>query len=64
MTNPSRLKPEYAGKMNLYLSSVDVTLRHPDDAPTKPLTFKICAVRLRCGSGMSVQRFQQLSVSR
>ena len=27
-------KPEYAGKMNFYLSAVDDTLRHPDDAPT------------------------------
>jgi hypothetical protein len=27
-------KPEYAGKMNFYLSSVDDLLRHPDDQPT------------------------------
>lgn len=27
-------KPEYAGKMNFYLSAVDDTLRHPADAPT------------------------------
>lgn len=27
-------KPEYAGKMNFYLSAVDDTLRHPDDGPT------------------------------
>ena len=27
-------KPEYAGKMNFYLSAVDDLLRHPDDAPT------------------------------
>lgn len=26
-------KPEYAGKMNFYLSAVDVSLRHPQDAP-------------------------------
>lgn len=27
-------KPEYAGKMNFYLSAVDDVLRHPVDAPT------------------------------
>ena len=27
-------KPEYAGKLNFYLSAVDDTLRHPDDQPT------------------------------
>ena len=26
-------KPEYAGKMNFYLSAVDDILRHPDDSP-------------------------------
>lgn len=27
-------KPEFAGKMNFYLSAIDSQLRHPDDAPT------------------------------
>lgn len=27
-------KPEYAGKLNFYLSAVDDRLRHPDDGPT------------------------------
>lgn len=27
-------KPEYAGKMNFYLSVVDDLLRHPDDKPS------------------------------
>jgi predicted nuclease of restriction endonuclease-like (RecB) superfamily len=27
-------KPEYAGKMNFYLSAVDGALRHPDDQPS------------------------------
>lgn len=27
-------RPEYAGKMNFYLSAVDDLLRHPADAPT------------------------------
>ena len=27
-------KPEYAGKMNFYLSAVDELLRHPDDKPS------------------------------
>jgi len=27
-------KPEFAGKMNFYLSAVDANLRHPDDAPS------------------------------
>jgi predicted nuclease of restriction endonuclease-like (RecB) superfamily len=29
-----QFKPEYAGKMNFYLSAVDDRLRHPDDKPT------------------------------
>jgi hypothetical protein len=27
-------KPEYAGKLNFYLSAVDDILRHPSDEPT------------------------------
>ena len=27
-------EPEFAGKMNFYLSAVDDQMRHPDDAPT------------------------------
>ena len=27
-------KPEYAGKMNFYLSAVDDRMRHPQDKPT------------------------------
>ena len=27
-------KPEYAGKLNFYLSAVDDMLRHPDDQPS------------------------------
>lgn len=27
-------RPEFAGKMNFYLSAVDDLLRHPDDAPS------------------------------
>ncbi len=30
----AEFKPEYAGKMNFYLSTVDDQLRHPDDKPT------------------------------
>ena len=30
----STFKPEYAGKMNFYLSAVDDLLRHPDDKPS------------------------------
>lgn len=30
----TRFKPEYAGKMNFYLSAVDDMLRHPDDKPS------------------------------
>jgi len=29
-----KFKPEYAGKMNFYLSAVDDLMRHPDDAPS------------------------------
>jgi hypothetical protein len=29
-----KFKPEYAGKMNFYLSAVDDLVRHPDDAPS------------------------------
>ena len=27
-------KPEFAGKLNFYLTAVDELMRHPDDAPT------------------------------
>jgi len=27
-------KPEFAGKMNFYLSAVDAQMRHPDDQPS------------------------------
>ena len=30
----TRFKPEYAGKMNFYLSAVDDIHRHPDDKPS------------------------------
>jgi predicted nuclease of restriction endonuclease-like (RecB) superfamily len=30
----SEFQPEFAGKMNFYLSAVDDTLRHPDDQPS------------------------------
>lgn len=29
-----KFKPEYAGKMNFYLSAVDDLMRHPDDQPS------------------------------
>lgn len=29
-----RFEPEFAGKMNCYVSAVDDLLRHPDDQPT------------------------------
>jgi len=30
----TEFRPEYAGKMNFYLSAVDDVLRHPDDRPS------------------------------
>ena len=36
-------KPEYAGKMNFYLSAVDDLLRHPDDKPS--LGIILCKVK-------------------
>jgi hypothetical protein len=30
----SEFQPEYAGKMNFYLTAVDELLRHPDDQPS------------------------------
>ena len=30
----TEFKPEYAGKMNFYLSALDDLLRHPDDKPS------------------------------
>ncbi len=38
-------KPEYAGKMNFYLSAVDDLLRHPADAPSIGLI--LCQGRTR-----------------
>lgn len=40
-------KPEFAGKLNFYLSAVDDLLRHPDDAPTVGLL--LCRGRNRGG---------------
>ena len=41
----TQFKPEYAGKMNFYLSAVDDLLRHPDDKPTIGLI--LCKTRNR-----------------
>ncbi len=30
----TKFQPEYAGKMNFYLSAIDDLLRHPDDQPS------------------------------
>ncbi len=38
-------KPEYAGKMNFYLSAVDAQLRHPGDNPT--IGIILCKTRKR-----------------
>jgi hypothetical protein len=38
-------KPEYAGKMNFYLSAVDDRLRHKDDNPT--IGIILCKARKR-----------------
>jgi predicted nuclease of restriction endonuclease-like (RecB) superfamily len=38
-------KPEYAGKMNFYLSAVDDQLRHPDDQPS--IGILLCKTRDR-----------------
>jgi predicted nuclease of restriction endonuclease-like (RecB) superfamily len=38
-------KPEYAGKMNFYLSAVDDLLRHPDDKPS--IGIILCKTRSR-----------------
>ena len=38
-------KPEFAGKMNFYLSAVDDLLRHPDDKPSIGLI--LCKSRKR-----------------
>ena len=38
-------KPEFAGKMNFYLSAVDDRMRHPDDQPS--LGLLLCKVQNR-----------------
>jgi predicted nuclease of restriction endonuclease-like (RecB) superfamily len=40
-------KPEYAGKMNFYLSAVDDMMRHPDDKPSIGLILCKSTKRLR-----------------
>jgi predicted nuclease of restriction endonuclease-like (RecB) superfamily len=40
-------KPEYAGKMNFYLSAVDDLLRHADDKPRGPLRTRLELKRRR-----------------
>lgn len=50
-------KPEYAGKMNFYLSAVDDLLRHPADAPTIGLILckgrKKSSLNMRSGTAPS-----------
>ena len=41
----SPFKPEYAGKMNFYLSAVDAQLRHAEDRPS--IGIILCKTRKR-----------------
>lgn len=50
-----KFKPEYAGKMNFYLSAVDDLLRHPEDNPSIGLI--LC--RSRCFSGICFTRYDK-----
>jgi predicted nuclease of restriction endonuclease-like (RecB) superfamily len=57
-------KPEYAGKMNFYLSAVDDLLRHPDDKPSiglilcKSKNQVIAEYALRAGRPIGVSDYQ------
>ncbi len=39
-----KFKPEFAGKMNFYLSAIDDQLRHPDDRPS--IGIILCKARI------------------
>jgi hypothetical protein len=60
-------KPEYAGKMNFYLSAVDDLLRHPEDKPSIGLI--LCKAKNRIiaeyalrntGAPMGISEFRHL----
>ena len=48
-------KPEFAGKMNFYLSAVDDLLRHPDDKPSVGLI--ICKTKDRIVAEYGFQKY-------
>ena len=50
-------KPEFAGKMNFYLSAVDDLLRHPDDGPS--IGIILCQGRERGRRRVRAPRHQQ-----
>jgi hypothetical protein len=50
-------KPEFAGKMNFYLSAVDELLRHPDDQP--PIGLILCKERNRVTVEFSLRGMEQ-----
>lgn len=58
-------KPEFAGKMNFYLSAVDEKLRHPDDKPT--IGIVLCKgrneVRLNTPCEIPASRWASLSIN-
>ena len=42
-------QPEFAGKMNFYLSAVDDVMRHPDDQPS--IGIILCKTKNLCRNG-------------
>ena len=55
-------KPEYAGKMNFYLSAVDDLLRHPDDKPSIGLI--LCKAKNRIAQGGEARKLDPIRLPR
>jgi hypothetical protein len=55
-------RPEFAGKMNFYLSAVNDLLRHQDDQPSIGLI--LCTTRDRVVAEYSLRMFQNRLASR
>src|SRR5437016_3270422 len=45
---PGEFEPEYAGKMNFYLSLVDAQLCHPTDAPSIGMVYSCARAATSC----------------
>jgi hypothetical protein len=53
----TEFRPEYSGKMNFYVSAVNLLLRHPDDQPT--IGIILCKSKSKTVAELSLQGMTQ-----